>query len=141
MVKTLYQNKILDLARDAVGGGQLEDKDVQVDVDNPLCGDRVSIDLRRDGDRIGAIAHRVRGCVLCHASASILGAHAAGTSKPEIVDIHASLKALLESDAKPPDGAWRELEAFLPVRDFKSRHLCVLLPFIALEQAMNEGGF
>ena len=141
MVNTLYQRKILDHARQAVGGGQLDDMDVRIDVDNPLCGDRVSIDIRGDGSRIGALAHRVRGCVLCHAAASIMGTHAVGATKPEIVDIHATLRALLASEANPPDGTWRELEAFLPVRDYKSRHLCVLLPFVALQQALDEGGF
>ena len=141
MVDTLYQRKILDHARRAVGDGQLDDKDVQVDLDNPLCGDRVSIDIRRDGSRIGAIARRVRGCVLCHAAASILAAHAVGSSETEIADIHASVKALLETDADPPGGQWHELEVFLPVRDYKSRHLCVLLPFVALEQALGEASF
>ena len=140
MVNTLYQSKILDHARQAVGSGQLDDKDLGVDVDNPLCGDRVSIDVRRDGSRIGALAHRVRGCVLCHAAASILGTHAVGATKPEIAEIHATLKALLAAEANPPDGAWQELEVFLPVRDYKSRHMCVLLPFIALEQALDKAG-
>ncbi len=141
MVNTLYQRKILDHARQAVGGGQLDDRDARVDVNNPLCGDRVSIDIRRDGGRIGALAHRVRGCVLCQAAASIMGAHAVGATKPEIADVQATLKALLVSEADPPNGAWRELEAFLPVREYKSRHLCVLLPFVALGQALDEGGF
>jgi NifU-like protein involved in Fe-S cluster formation len=36
-----------------------------------------------------------------------------------------------------PDG-WPDLAAFEPVRDAKSRHECVLLPFEALEQAVKE---
>ena len=38
--------------------------------DNPLCGDRVTIDVRLDDSgKIAEIAHQVRGCLLCQASA------------------------------------------------------------------------
>jgi SUF system NifU family Fe-S assembly protein len=141
MVDALYQSRILDLAQAAVGKGQLEKKDVQVELDNPLCGDRVSIDLRKKGNRIETIAHAVRGCVLCHAAASIIGAHAAGATKAEILEIHASLTAMLAENGKAPDGEWQALQAFLPVREYKSRHTCVLLPFDALARALNEAGF
>jgi SUF system NifU family Fe-S assembly protein len=141
MVDALYQRKILDLAQAAVAGGQLDESDARVELDNPLCGDRVSIEIRKNDDRIDALAHMVRGCVLCQATASIIGTYAVGSTKAEVSAIHASLKAMLSGNGELPEGRWQDLQAMLPVREFKSRHTCVLLPFDALEQAMNNAGF
>lgn len=141
MVNRLYQRKILNLAQAAVAKGQLEKNDARVELDNPLCGDRVQIDIRKGMDRVDALAHLVRGCVLCQAAASIIGTYAVGSTKAEISQIHASLKAMLSGNGELPEGRWQELKTLLPVRDFKSRHTCVLLPFDALEQAMTIAGF
>ena len=141
MVDALYQRRILDLAQTAVASGQLDENDARVDLDNPLCGDRVRIDIRKNLDRIDALAHMVRGCVLCQAAASIIGSNAVGSTKAEISEIHASLSAMLSGNGELPEGRWQELRALLPVREFKSRHTCVLLPFDALGKALNDAGF
>ena len=141
MVHALYQRKILDLAQAAVARGQLDENDAQVELDNPLCGDRVRIEIRKNEDRVDALAHMVRGCVLCQSAASIIGSYAVGSTKAEISEIHASLKAMLSGNGELPEGRWQELRALLPVREFKSRHACVLLPFDALGQALNDAGF
>ena len=141
MVDALYQRKILDLAQAAVARGQLDEIDARVELDNPLCGDRIRIEIRKIEDRVDALAHMVRGCVLCQAAASIIGSYAIGSTKAEISEIHASLKAMLSGNGELPEGNWQELRTLLPVREFKSRHTCVLLPFDALGQALNDAGF
>lgn len=41
-------------------------------VDNPLCGDRVTIDVKLAGGKLAAIGHQVRGCLLCEAAAATI---------------------------------------------------------------------
>jgi len=141
MSDEIYQKQLLRLAADAVGAGQLDQPDAQVTVDNPLCGDRITLEIKLDKDgRIAALAHKVRACVLCQASASVVGQHAKGHSAADIAAVAEQLEAELKDGAAPPEGEWADLSAFTPVSGHRSRHVCVMLPFRALHQAFEEAG-
>ena len=135
MSEDLYQQAILDYAKAATGAGRLEDADASVTLDNPLCGDRVTIDIKVADGRLAAVAHKVRGCALCEAAASVIGGAATGRPIDQLRHLYAGVADMLAADASPP---WAELAAFYPVRAFKSRHECVLLPFEALNDALAE---
>ena len=136
----LYDAEVLRMAREATGAGRLDAPHGAATVDNPLCGDRVTFEVRLDGGRIAALAHRARGCLLCEAAASLLGAAAAGASAAEVAEARAAAAAILTADAAAPAGPWARLEAFRPVRAVRSRHGCVLLPFDALGEALANAG-
>lgn len=141
MSDEIYQKQLLRLAADAVGAGELDKPDAKVTVDNPLCGDRIVLEIKLDEDgRVTDIAHKVRACVLCQASASIVGGHAKGHDAREIAAIAGQLEAILKNGAAPPGGEWAELDAFTPVSGHKSRHICVMLPFQAMAKAFQEAG-
>ena len=132
----LYQTGLVRLARAASGAGTLDGAHGSASLDNPLCGDRVAFDVRLADGRIAAVAHRVRGCLLCEASASLLGEVGPGASAAAVAAAWAGAEAKLARGAPPPDGRFSRLELFQPVRDTKSRHRCVLLPFEALGEAL-----
>lgn len=135
MADQLYQAAIVGLARAAVGKGLLDAPNGSATVDNPLCGDRVTIDVRMDGQRVAAFGHQARGCLLCEAAASAIGMHAVGATRAELAAASAAATAMLKgaNAATPP---WPEMQAFAPVRAHRSRHGCVLLPFEALTKAL-----
>ncbi len=141
MSDEIYQKQLLRLAADAVGAGQLDQPDAKVTVDNPLCGDRITLEIKLDENgRVIELAHKVRACVLCQASASVVGGHAKGHDAKEIAAVAAQLEAILKKGENPPDGEWAELDAFTPVAGHKSRHICVMLPFQAISKAFEEAG-
>jgi NifU-like protein involved in Fe-S cluster formation len=45
---------------------------------------------------------------------------------------------MLKEEGPPPSGKWADLEALLPVRDFKARHASTLLTFDAVVDAVNQ---
>ncbi|MEQ8967257.1 MAG: iron-sulfur cluster assembly scaffold protein [Azospirillaceae bacterium] len=137
---SLYQKAILDHAKAAVGAGKLEAAQGRATVDNPICGDRVTVEvaLGEDG-RVTALGHTVRGCVLCAATASVLGADAPGHTPAELRAAAQAFDAMIREGAPTPEG-WPGLDAFTPVHEAKSRHECVLLPFEALDKAMADAG-
>lgn len=135
MTNDLYNDAIVAAARARHGHGRLEAPDRSATCDNPLCGDRVTIDLTLAGERIGALAQKVRGCLLTEAAASVIGRRAAGATPAEIERAAESLRRLLAGEAVEP--AWPELAMFTPVKAVKSRHECVLLPFVAVEEALK----
>lgn len=138
MSTALYHDAIVAAARDATGAGRLSQADVSASVDNPLCGDRVALDLCSDGERVTALGHQVRGCLLCEAAASIIGRCAPGETVGDLRELPAQVASMMRHGGEAPAGHWQVMDAFLPVRDYKSRHDCVLLPFEALTLALQK---
>ena len=139
MTDQLYQDRIVALAKAKTGAGKLASPSKSARRDNPLCGDRVVIDVKLDdGGKIAEIAHQVRGCLLCQAAAAVIGERAPGRTPSELRNL---VQELGEAIAKAPEAAgrrWPELAAFAPVHPHKSRHECVMLPFQALTQALDQ---
>jgi len=135
----IYQEALVRLSREATGAGRLEAPGGSAVVDNPLCGDRVTVEVRVEGGRVVALAHEVRGCLLCQAAAAILGRLGPGSTGAELAGAGRALAEMLEG-APPPAGRFAELALFEPVRGVKSRRRCALLPFEALGEAIARAG-
>jgi nitrogen fixation protein NifU and related proteins len=86
---------------------------------NPLCGDRVRIELEVDGAVIRAAAFTANACALCMASASLLTERVQGAS----LDLAAQIT---------DDEAVAALEADIP----PGRILCAVLPARTLREAV-----
>jgi len=139
-LESLYQQAILAHAKAAVGAGKLDSPQGRATVDNPVCGDRVTVEVSLDdAGRVAAVGHTVRGCVLCAATASVIGAGAPGRTPAELRRTATSFDAMIRRGAGAPE-EWPDLGAFVPVQSAKSRHECVLLPFEALDRAMADAG-
>lgn len=131
----LYDAAIVAAARAKVGAGRLEAPTHSVTCDNPLCGDRVTLDLGLDGPRLTSLAHKTRGCLLTQAAASALAEHAPGHDLAELRGLYDRVRAMLRDGEPPP---WPALAMFQPVRAVPSRFDCVLLPFRALGEALDQ---
>jgi nitrogen fixation NifU-like protein len=141
MTADIYKDQIVALAKARQKDGRLDDPDASVTLDNPLCGDRITLDVKVAEGRIADIGHHVRGCMLCEAAASLIGGHAIGSAATDTRTAFDLLHNMLKNGASPNDGeTWSQVNAFAPVADFKSRHECVLLPFEALAKAVDEAG-
>lgn len=132
----LYQQALLDLAKAAHGAGSLPTPHGEALRDSPLCGDRVRMQVALEAGRIKAIAHEVKGCLLCRAAASLLGLHGIGLTAAEAGTLREQVAATLAGG--DPPSALPELVFFEPVRPHRNRHGCVLLPFEALCAALAK---
>jgi nitrogen fixation NifU-like protein len=140
MKDDLYHQAIVDLARQAAGAARLDASQASATVDNPLCGDRVTIDLALADGRVHAVGHKVRGCMLCQAAAVAIAARAPGETPAALHAITDRLDQAIRQDPAGLESLWPELRAFAPVHRHKSRHDCVLLPFKALLRALAQTG-
>ena len=121
-------------ARRASGHGRLAHPHGSATVDNPLCGDRVTIDVELGPPgKVARVGHVVRGCVLCEAAAVLVAERAPERGLEELLRAGAGVDSALRDGASFP---WPELEMFAPVRGVRSRHRCVGLPFEALAAAL-----
>ena len=69
----MYREVILDHYKNPRNRGKLEPADISYEDDNPLCGDRIRIDIRLDENRrVKEVAFSGQGCAISQASASML---------------------------------------------------------------------
>ncbi len=80
----LYRQYILDHYRQPRNHGTLEHPDIHAADTNPLCGDRVALDLHMDGDRVSEVRFNGRGCAISQASASMLTEQIDGATLDEL---------------------------------------------------------
>ena len=138
MSSQLYSDAILATAKARRGHGRLDHPDGTATCDNPLCGDRVTVDVRLAGSEVAEIAQLTRGCVLTQAAAAVLAGHLHGVPAADLAAATEEVRRLLAGEDLTP--RWPELAMFAPVHAVKSRHECVLLPFEAAAAALADGG-
>lgn len=140
MIDDIYQKAILELSRAAGATGRLDTPDLTATAENPLCGDRITVDLKIADGHIAAHGHGLRGCMLCEAAAALVAREIPGRPLADLAAAAPALARMLREDGPVPDG-WPDLAAFTPVKAVPGRHECVLLPFNAVETALRTGGF
>ena len=139
-IRALYSARIKELAEDIPLEGHLEDADATASVRSPLCGSRITVDLKVKDGVVTDYRHVVRACTLGQAAASIMARHVEGSTVAELRHTGAAMRAMLKEKQPLPDDVWEDLAVLTPVQEFKSRHGSVLLSFDAVEKALKEAG-
>lgn len=139
----LYQEIILDHSRRPRGQGRIAAPDAHAEGYNPLCGDRISLDLDLEEDRVAEVVFQGQGCAISQASASILTEAVRGRTVAEARALAAQMLTLVTGDeaaaaAVDFDEQAESLAAFAGVRDYPSRVKCATLAWHALKQALDE---
>src|SRR5947209_2060093 len=81
---SVYKEEILDHYKNPRNFGQLEHPDVHVEANNPLCGDRLAMDLIVKDGIVEDAAFTGRGCAISQASASMLTEEMVGVPLSEL---------------------------------------------------------
>jgi NifU-like protein involved in Fe-S cluster formation len=131
----LYNRDILRLAGSIPHLGRLDRPQGTSEKRSPVCGSRVAVDVELDGEgRVSRLGQEVKACALGQASASLLGAHAAGRTPRELASARDALAAYLVGRRDDP-GDWPGLDLFADARPFAARHPSILLAFEAAAEA------
>ncbi|MDR3527965.1 MAG: iron-sulfur cluster assembly scaffold protein [Rhizomicrobium sp.] len=131
-----YSTAVLRLAAEANGAGRLAPPRRSHTENNPVCGDRVTVDLRLVGPVVEAMAHDTKACVLTQASASLLSAALLGSTEAQLTTARAAVAAMLLG-GPAPDGAYSGYAVLAEVARHPARHRCVLLPLDAALKALS----
>jgi len=138
MINDLYNTRILEFAGNIERTERLDDPDATASAVSRLCGSKVTVDIKMDGERISDFAHDVKACALGQSSSSIMARHVIGSTSQEMRDLRETMRKMLKEDGPPPTGKWADLEILTPVREYKSRHASVLLTFDAVVSAIDQ---
>ena len=133
----LYQETILEHGHRPRRTGPLAGATHEASLDNPLCGDRVTIRLRIEGDRIVDAKFEARGCLIAQAAASLFVEAVVGRSASDAA-VLAGAVAALEGDAS--SSTLGPLEVLGAAGAFPARIACVTLAPKAALRALGPNG-
>jgi nitrogen fixation protein NifU and related proteins len=138
----LYQEVILDHNKRPRNLGRLDPASHHAEGHNPLCGDRLTVYLDCDGERVRDIRFEGAGCAISTASASLMTEVVKGRSLVEVNDLFAAFHDLLTGDPSvhaDADPAMGKLAVFTGVREFPVRVKCATLAWHTLQAALAGG--
>jgi len=133
----LYREVILDHNRHPRNFGRLEPHDAEARGHNPLCGDRLSITLNRDGERIADLRFEGNGCAISMASASLMTEAVKGRSRAEVDALFQRVHGLLTTQGAS-NADLGKLAALSGVREFPARVKCASLAWHTLNAALAQ---
>jgi NifU-like protein involved in Fe-S cluster formation len=134
----IYNSKILEFAGNIALAGRIEDADASSEKHSKLCGSKVKVYLKMDGDVVSAFSHEVRACALGQASSSIMARHVIGATAGELRQARADMLAMLKEGGEGPSGRFEDMRYLKPVKDYKARHASTMLTFDAVVDAIDQ---
>jgi nitrogen fixation NifU-like protein len=137
-LKDLYRDVILDHNKRPRNFGQLENPDARADGHNPLCGDRLTLSLKLDGDRVEDVRFEGRGCAISTASASMMTEAIKGKDRATIDALFTKVHTLLTQQNAVPSPDLGKLAALSGVREFPARVKCASLCWHTLNAALEQ---
>jgi nitrogen fixation NifU-like protein len=136
---TLYQDLILDHNRAPRNFRVMENANRRVEGHNPLCGDKLTVWLRMDGDRIEDVAFQGSGCAISRASASLMTTAVKGKTRKEAEDLFARFHRMVTGSLDPSEAqSLGKLAALGGVSEFPVRIKCASLSWHALRTALDQ---
>jgi nitrogen fixation protein NifU and related proteins len=138
-LKDLYRDVILDHNKQPRNFGRLDPADAHADGHNPLCGDRLSVFVRMNGDRVEDLRFEGKGCAISTASASLMTEAVKGKDKAAIGALFEKVHALLTQQDVVAGTELGKLAALSGVREFPARVKCASLCWHTLNAALERG--
>src|SRR5579863_2338448 len=142
--RELYQDIILDHGRKPRNFHAMTHPSHFAYGHNPLCGDRVTVYLELDGDRIKDVSFEGRGCAISTASASLMTEVLKGKTLEEADALFKGFHAEVTGKTVPalPEALVEDMERLAPlegVRAYPTRVKCATLAWHAFEAALKNG--
>jgi NifU-like protein involved in Fe-S cluster formation len=134
----LYNTRILRLAASIPHQARLADADITMTKVSPICGSKITVDIKMTDGRVSAFGQEVRACALGQASASILGAHVLGKTAADLASARDMLRAFLNTENTSLAGDWADYYIFAPAIPHRSRHGSILLALDAAAEAAQK---
>lgn len=133
-MQDLYKEILLDHFRRPRNRGELPDADVQEHLNNPLCGDEVTIYADLENGGVSALRFTGRGCAISQASASMLTERLEGRGREEI---EAEIDTFLEMMRTEVNEELGDLAALKAVVETPNRIRCATLAWDALKRGLE----
>jgi nitrogen fixation protein NifU and related proteins len=132
----LYQETIIDHSKRPRNRGVLDQPTHSAEGFNPLCGDRLTLQLKIENGRVSAVAFQGMGCAISTASASLMTDTIKGKTAEEAEETFENFHALL-TEERPGTSDLGKLAVFSGVREYPMRVKCATLAWHTLRAALH----
>jgi nitrogen fixation NifU-like protein len=139
----LYQQVILDHQQRPRNFGDMKDADRRAEGYNPLCGDRINVELKLGDDgTLTDVKFTGSGCAICTASASMMTESLRGRKSEDAEHVCRGFTDLVTGKREPVDAEDElgKLVVFAGVREFPVRVKCATLPWHTFRAALQGRG-
>lgn len=139
-LRDLYQQIILDHNRSPRNFRVMEGADRTARGDNPLCGDKITVYVKLNGDVVEDVSFQGAGCAISQASASLMTAAVRGKPSAEVDRLFRAFHSMVTAglDDSTNNDELGKLAAFAGVREFPARVKCANLAWHTLHAALAE---
>ncbi|HYU79366.1 MAG TPA: SUF system NifU family Fe-S cluster assembly protein [Vicinamibacterales bacterium] len=134
----LYQEVILDHNRRPHNFRAIEEPTRTQEGFNPLCGDRLTVYVKLEGDVIRDVAFQGTGCAISKASASLMTDTLKGKTVEQARTIFDRFHEMITSSPEVPPPDLGKLSALAGVREFPTRVKCASLAWHTLKAAVSD---
>jgi nitrogen fixation protein NifU and related proteins len=140
--RALYEEVILEHNRNPRNFGKMADSDQKVEGYNPLCGDQLTLYLKRDGETITDLSFEGVGCAISKSAASMMTTAIKGKSVEEALSCSRKFQRMVSVETESDEDMKElgRLRVFSAIREYPLRIKCATLPWHALEKALQDGG-
>jgi nitrogen fixation protein NifU and related proteins len=140
-LSALYQDLILDHNRAPQNFRRMADANRQAEGYNPLCGDRLSVSIRFEDDRVMDVAFQGSGCAISKASASLMTSAIKGKTRGEVEALFDRFRQLVSGSLNQAEAqSLGKLVVFSGLSEFPSRVKCASLSWHAMKAALDQPG-
>lgn len=136
-LQELYREVILDHNRSPRNYGRLDPADASAAGHNPLCGDRLNITVRLEGDKVADLRFEGQGCAISVASASLMTEAVRGKTRAEFAQLYDEVHQLLTHAGTQAGPHLGKLAALAGVSEFPARVKCASLCWHTLNAALQ----
>jgi nitrogen fixation NifU-like protein len=136
-VDSVYKTVLLDHFHNPRNKGDLDNMDRVKRGSNPRCGDEIEVGIGANNEILESVRFRGRGCSICLASASIMSECTKGLTMLQAREL---IQQMMEwfGDTKSQAPSNTTLAALGAVRQHSARKKCVLLAWMALDEALAD---
>ncbi|CAM3371321.1 MULTISPECIES: Fe-S cluster assembly sulfur transfer protein SufU [Paenibacillus] len=132
----LYRRVIMDHYKNPRNRGKFDDDAVTVDLNNPTCGDRISLQLKVENGVVADAKYTGEGCSISMSSASMMTDAVKGKSLEEALSLADRFSSLMQGEDVEFE-EYEDIEALSGVNKFPARIKCATLAWNALRKGID----
>jgi len=132
----LYRRVIMDHYKNPRNKGRFEDGGVSIDLHNPTCGDRITLQMKVEDGIVKDSKYVGEGCSISMSSASMMTDAVKGKTLEEALELAEKFSALMKGE--DVEFEYEDLEALSGVKKFPARIKCATLAWNALRKGIEQ---
>jgi len=132
----LYRRVIMDHYKNPRNKGRFEDGGVSIDLHNPTCGDRITLQMKLEDGVVKDSRYVGEGCSISMSSASMMTEAVKGKTLEQALELAEKFSALMKGE--DVEFEYEDIEALSGVKKFPARIKCATLAWNALRKGIEQ---